>query len=129
MERQCWANAQYSRCEGAKVVGINLEKKFSKILEKVGMEVPAKDIDACHRVGKQGCVIVKFLRRKDCQQVFSVKKDIQKITATDLGLPNTTIKLHLNESLCPYYRILWSKSKALFTMGKINNYFISNGVS
>ena len=39
----------------------DLEKTFSKILEKVGMEVPAKDIDACHRVGKQGRVIVKTL--------------------------------------------------------------------
>ena len=83
------------------------------------MEVPLKDIDACHRVGKQECVTVKFLRRKDCQQVLSVKKD--------LDLPNTTIKLYLDDSLCPYYRILWSKSKALFTMGKIHSYFISNG--
>ena len=91
------------------------------------MEVLAKDTGACHRVGKQGCVIVKFLRRKDCQQVLNVQKDIQKITATDLDLPNTTIKLYLNESLCPYYRILWSKSRALFTMGKIHSYFISNG--
>ena len=56
-----------------------------------------------------------------------MKKDIQKVTATDLDLPNTTIKLYLNESLCPYYRILWSKSKALFTMGKTHSYFISNG--
>ena len=91
------------------------------------MEVPAKDIDACHRVGKQGRVIMKFLRRKDCQQVLSVKKDILKINATDLDLPNTTIKLYLNESLCPYCRVLWSKSKALFTVDKIHSYFISNG--
>ena len=47
-------------------------------------------------------VIAKFLRRKDCQQILSVKKDIQKFTATDLDFPNTTIKLYLNESLCPY---------------------------
>ena len=39
----------------------DLEKTFSKILEKVGMEVPAKDIDTCHRVGKQGLVIVELL--------------------------------------------------------------------
>ena len=39
------------------------------------MEVPVNDTDACHRVGKQGCVNVKFLR-KDCQQVLSVKQDI-----------------------------------------------------
>ena len=56
-----------------------------------------------------------------------MKKDIQKITATDLGFPNTIIKLYLNESLCPYYPIIWSKSKALFSMGKTHSYFISNG--
>ena len=38
----------------------DLEKSFSKILEKVGKEVPAKDIDVCQRVGKQGRVFVKF---------------------------------------------------------------------
>ena len=134
MERQCWANAHYSRRECLEKAGIpqslpasDLEKTFSKVLEKVGMEVPAKDIDVCHRVGKQECVVVKFFRRKEFQQVLSVKNDIQKITATDLDLPNTTIKLYLNETLCPYYRILWSKSKTLFTMGKIHSYFISNG--
>ena len=134
MERQCWANAQYSRCECVEVAGIpqsvpasDLEKTFSNILEKVRMEVPAKDIDACHRVGKQGRVIVKFLRKKDCQQILSVKKDIQKVNATDLDLPNTTIKFYLNESLCPSYGMLWSKSKTFFTLGKIHSYFISNG--
>ena len=58
------------------------------------MEVPAKDIDACHRVGKQGRVVVKFLRRKDCQQVLSVKKDIQKITATALIWTSLTLPLN-----------------------------------
>ena len=68
MERQCRANAQYSRCECVEVAGTpqsvpasELEETFSKILEKVGMVVPAKDIDTCHRVGKQGRVIVKLL--------------------------------------------------------------------
>ena len=49
------------------------------------------------------------------------------VSVTDLDLPNNTIKLYLNQSLCPYYRILWSKSKTLFTMGKMNSYLISNG--
>ena len=91
------------------------QQVISKILEKGGIKVPAEDTDACHWVGKQGCVIVKFLGRKDCQQVLSMKKNIQKITATDLDLPNTTIKLYLNDSLYPYYHILWSKRKALLT--------------
>ena len=77
MERQCWANSQYSRLECVEVAGIpqsvpasDLENTFSKILEKVGMEAPAKDIDARHRVDKPGRAIVKYLRRKDCQQFF-----------------------------------------------------------
>ena len=49
------------------IPGSDLEKTFSKILEKLGLQVPAKYIDACHCVGKQGRVIVKLLRRKDCQ--------------------------------------------------------------
>ena len=64
--------------------------------------------------------------KEDCQQVLSVKKDVQKITATDLDLPNNTIKLYLNENLCLYYRILCQKSKAIFTMGKTHSYSISN---
>ena len=91
------------------------------------IKVSAKDSVACHRVGKQGRAIVKFLKRNDCHQVLSVKKDIQKITATDLELPNANIKLYLNESLRHNYSILWSRSKALFTMVKIHSYFISNG--
>ena len=39
----------------------DLEKTFPKILEKVGIEVPAKEIDAWHRGGKKGRAIVKFL--------------------------------------------------------------------
>ena len=97
-----------------------LEKAFSKTLEKVVIEVPSKDIDTCRRV-------VRFLKRKDCQQILSEKKDVQMITVIDLDLPNTNNKLHLNESHCLYYCILWSKSKALFTMGKISSYFFSNG--
>ena len=45
----------------------DLEKTFSKKLGESWDEVLGKDIDACHRVGKQGRVIVKFLRRKVCQ--------------------------------------------------------------
>ena len=36
-------------------------------------------------------------------------------------------KLHANESLCPYYRVLRSKSKSLHRMGKIFSYYVSHG--
>ena len=36
-------------------------------------------------------------------------------------------KIFINSSLCPYYKMLWSKSKKLLTLGKINSFYISNG--
>ena len=72
------------------------KKKFPKFWRKEGWKFQQRTL-------KQARLIVKLLRRKHCHQVLSVKKDIQKITATDLDLPNTTIKLYLNESLCSYY--------------------------
>ena len=36
-------------------------------------------------------------------------------------------KVFINSSLWPCYKILWSKSKKLFTLGKINSFYISNG--
>ena len=73
-----------------------------------------------------GRVIVKFTRRKDCSQIFQVKEDLDDLTADYLDFPQGT-KIFVNESLCPYYCILWSKTKCLKYMGKINSSFISGG--
>ena len=69
-------------------------------------------------------VIVKFSRRKDCQQLLAVKKDLRKLKMEDVGLPGQN-KLFINKNLCPYYKVLWSKSKKLHSLGKINSFFIS----
>ena len=84
-------------------------------------------MDGCHRLGKDNDrVIVKFTRRKDCKQVFQVKKDLKDLTVDDLDLPRGT-KIFVNQSLCPYYCILWSETKRLLSMDKINSFFISGG--
>ena len=44
----------------------------------------------------------------------------------DLDLPTGT-KIYINQSLCPYYRILWSKAKRLHSMSSINIFYISSG--
>ena len=74
MERQCWANAQYSRRDCLEVVGIpdsvqnnELEDKVLIIFKKIGSEVSPRDIEGCHHLKKDNDkVIVKFSRRKDC---------------------------------------------------------------
>ena len=109
------------------VDGKHLETKVQSIFQKVDCTIAPEFIDGCHRLGKNNDrVIVKFTRRKDCKQVLQVKKDLKDLTADDLDLPQGT-KIFVNQSLCPYYRILWSKTKRLQSMGKINNFFISGG--
>ena len=57
VERQCWAKAQYSRCECLEVVGIpssvnvkGLEGKICTIFNRIGVAVKPDDIEACHRL-------------------------------------------------------------------------------
>ena len=123
MQRQCWVNAQYSRRECLEVAGIprdvsneNLESKVLEVFSKVGCEILSRDIEACHRLANNDRVIVKFLRRKDCDQVMSVKRDLRKVKLEDILLRGSNC-IFISLSLCPYYRMLWSKSKRLFDLG------------
>ena len=132
MERQCWANTQYSRRECLEVAGIprdvsneNLESKVLEAFSKVGCEILSRNIEACHRLTNNVRVIVKFLRRKDCNQVLSVKRDIRKIKLKDIGLRGSN-SIFINPSLCPYFKMLWSKSKRLLDLGKINHFNFFN---
>ena len=84
LERQCWTNAHYSRRECLEVAGIpepakqnELEDKVLRIFKKVGCDISCDNNEACHRVGRDNNVIIKFSKRKDCQQIFSVKKDLR----------------------------------------------------
>ena len=134
MERQCWANAQYSRRECLEVAGIprqvddkNLETKVLSIFQKIGCTIDPTFIDDCHRLRKNNDrVIVKFTRRKDCKQILKVKKDLRNLDMEDLDLPRGT-KIYINQSLCSYYRILWLKAKRLQNIGSIDNFYISSG--
>ena len=129
LERQSWANAQYSRRECLDIVGIPckvsgevLEQKVLNIFEKLVCDISLDRIEACHRVSRTNdTVIVTFSRRKDCQHVWNVKKDLKKLTLEDLELPWNS-KLFINRSLCLYYKMLWSKSKKLHSLSKIHSF-------
>ena len=110
LERQCWANAQYSRRECLKIVGIprsvddnSLEEKVIQVFKKVGCNIDFSNIEVCHCIIRRNDrVVVKFSRRKDCQQVLSVKKNRQKLKMKDIGLTGDN-KGFINHSL--YYRV------------------------
>ena len=64
----------------------NLESKLLKVFSKVSCEILSHDVEACHCLTNNDRVIVKFLRRKNCDQVLSVKRDLRKIKLEDIGL-------------------------------------------
>ena len=97
------------------VANANLEPKVFEVLSKAGCEILSRDIEACHRLTNNDKIIVQFLRRKNCDQVLSVKKDLQKVKLEDIGLKGSN-SIFINPSLCPYYRMLWSKSKRLLDL-------------
>ena len=80
----------------------NLENKVLKMFDRLGVPINPNNIEACHKIEKDfDRTIVKFDKRKDCQQVMRVKKDLKNMTFTDIDLPVGTT-LYLNESLCSY---------------------------
>ena len=54
---------------------------------------------------------------KGLSAVWQVKKDLQKMKMEDFDLPGNG-KLFINRSVCPYYKVLWSKSKKLQNLAK-----------
>ena len=116
LERQCWANSQYSKRECLEVVGTLhsvddniLEEKVIQVFKKFGCNIDSSNIEECHCITKKNDrIIVKFSRRKGCQCVLSVKKNLQKLKMEDISLTGDN-KVFINHSLCPYECVLWSK--------------------
>ena len=131
-ERQYWANAQYSWCECVEVIGIpktvelkDLEHTVCKVFNSIGFDIEEDRIEALHRL-KSDRTIVKFSRRKDCQHLMRIKKELKDLNPANLSFPEGT-KIHVNDSLCPYYRGLWKECKKLWNNKKIYSYFTVNG--
>ena len=87
IEKQCWANAHYSRRECLEISDIpssvsnnDLEDVVCKAITKAGVEVSDKDIEDCHRLGKRGTTIVTFCKRKVSKQVLNVREDLTKLS-------------------------------------------------
>ena len=56
-----------------------------------------------------------------------MKKYLRKTKMEDVDLPGQN-KLFINKNFCPYYKVLWSKSKKLHSFSKINSFFISGDI-
>ena len=69
--------------------------------------------------------IVKFPKRKVCQQVLWVKKALKNIDPSEFDFPEGAA-IFINGSLCSCYKMLWNKCKKLWEKKVIYTHFTSN---
>ena len=132
LERMCHANNQYSRRETLEIVGIpesvkdaDLEREALDIFNSVGVASAPIDIHACHRI-KGGKTIVKLVYRKQAQAIAKNKMKLKNVKFGDDSVLSGK-KLFINDSLCPYYKFLWSKCNELRKKGMIFSVRTNNG--
>ena len=137
LERDIAEVQQYIRRNNIEICNIpenvfDLEKSVIKIGKAVGVEFTRSDIEACHRLHKKANnsghprnVIVRFVNRKNCEQLLrKSKKFSNPQTQESAGLNN---RIFINNNLCGYYKMLWGKTKHLYQMKLIDEFWVFNG--
>ena len=113
LERQCWANEQYSRRECLEISGVlesvsdkDLEGKVFNLFQKIDIEVHPDNIEACHWVKSNAGpkkVIIEMSRRKDADKMRKAKKKLKGLDLSSIGINSAVF---INDSLCRYYKNL-----------------------
>ena len=133
LERDLNKSLQYSRRDTIETTGIpedvtqnNLEEDVKKVFSAAGVKVHGdnlehRDIQACHRIGRKGVTIVKFVNRKFAREGLYKGKNLKGKT---LYGPNT--KIFINDSFCHEFKYLnyvirKAKSDALIFRWKVRN--------
>ena len=100
-----------------------------EVLDAIGAPVNTDLVQDCHRIPSKGSfkiVILKLSCRKDSIQVLLNKNKLKQLKPESLNLP-ASLKIYINDSLCPYYKKLWTKRKKLWDAKRILSFWISNG--
>ena len=99
----------------AEVGDKDIEKKVLEVLDAIGAPVNTYLVEDCHCIPFKGSpkkVILKLSRRIDFRRVLLNKKKLKELKPESLKLPGS-VKIDTNESLCPYFKRLWTKCKKL----------------
>ena len=137
LECKCHENQQYSRTECLEISGIPssnedsaLQDPVLKLFSKVDVLIDPSNVEDCHRLKSSNNApqkfIIKLSKRKDVYHVLKAKSSFKNADVTKNGIPpNTTI--FVNQSLCSYYKFLWSKCKILWLNKIIETFWASKG--
>lgn len=132
LEREVNKFKQHSRRDTIEIAGIKqevadeqIEEECLKILKaakvKVANKFPASlDIQAAHRKGRKGNVIVKFVNRKFAYTAVSNSRNLKDFDDGDL---------YINTSLCPEFGFLNYAVRRAKKNQEILSYKMKNGVT
>ena len=95
LERQCWSNSQYSRCECLELTGIPetsdnnaLESTVLKIFEILEVKVDPSNVEDCHWIssknGPKRVMARKVSKRKDATRRRSSKRKLKIMDLTSI---------------------------------------------
>ena len=133
LEREVNKDKQYLRRDTIEVVGIpsdvtdeEIEDEVIKVLKaakvKLGNKFPnAFDINAAHRIGKKGKVIVKFVNRKFAVSAMTNRSNLKGI--------NEYSQVFLNQILCPEFQFLNYAVRKGKANGELFFYKMRNGIT
>ena len=94
-----------------------------KVLYYIVPEISGEGIESCP---EKWWAIVKFSKRKDCEHVIRIKKDLKNLNPTDFNLlVGTMLMIATNDSLCHYYKVLWNYCKK-FSNNQVCSFFTVN---
>ena len=101
LERQCWANSQYSRRECLETTGVpdsisndDLEEPTIKIFDKLDVAIHRSNIEDCHWLKINGPKCANAIRKD--------KKKSKGMNLCSIGINNPVF---INDRFCSYYTI------------------------
>ena len=107
---------------------VELKECVLKIFNECDTPVDLENIEASHRLklkARPKKVIIKLSKRKDVFSTLQRKTKLRSLDITNVGLPLGTL-VFINQSLCSYYKYLWSLCKRLHLKKLMHYFWVSN---
>lgn len=138
LREEVCSQQQYSRRNTVDIQGVpetkqeNIVEVVKRVAKVLRFELKTEMIDAVHRLpgdrrdSKPRGIILKFVRRLDCDDLLKLAKVKRGFFASELGLQSES-KVYVNPSLCKMYRELLYLAKNAVRDGFIKFAWHSNG--
>ena len=136
LEKSHYQNLQYQRRDTIEIAGIpdtiqqrDLEGEVVKIYEAAkvlvdGYKLASWQIQACHRIGKKGNTIVKFVNRKHAREGLFCGRNLKEANVYGNGT-----KIYINTSFCGEYRHINYLVRQAKKANRIFRWKVKNGVN